>query len=296
MKINKDTLALIALSVFGATQLRASGTEVPNTVKYQTVGQLVPVTQCANAYTATIHCKHDNSDCVLTIKSSVFPTSVIPATTVAAYLAKAAAYEDAQSKCISAFSTSSNTGSRIENITLNHTHDAVDYSSESVGASGCSSCSASNATTSDNFLKVMVQRTQSLRDMTQPSSFGPGNFLGYDVTLTLFDYNGVSYVDAYSVEWDGTRRFSPSGNTFVDAIYASTKLFALYDASGNLTVTRSNAVRAVYVGKDGNSLNFELFQLDANRTGGRLISIAKPDGQVMVNFTYAVTSDDVTVA
>lgn len=274
MKMNKEILFLIALATFGVAPAKAVNTINPDTIVID------PVTQCANAYTASGTCVNGCD-----------PTQTVTLTGPARQ-SEAEAIAALNSACIDY----SFTGSKIDNITLNHFHDAIDYSSSTSGASGCSSCSAgAGGLPQDASVKVGIKRTQSLRDVTQPSSFGRGNFMGYDITLTLFDYNGVSYVDAFNVEWNGARRFSPSGSTFVDAIYYSTKSFALYDASGNLTTTRSNAVRAVHVDRDGNRMNFDLFPLDANRTGGRLVSVSKPDGQDVLNFTYAATIGDTTV-
>ncbi len=71
--------------------------------------------------------------------------------------------------------------STVDYITMNHIHDASDYTVGTASGSGCSACGAGGA--SDTITSVQVQRFHRFRDMTEQSSFSPGVFQNYDVNL-----------------------------------------------------------------------------------------------------------------
>lgn len=187
------------------------------------------------------------------------------------------------------------TTSSVDNYTYNHLHNATDYTTIGSFDTACSSCTANTIIPQLLPCQVLqVKRIQSLRESTQPSSLGIGNFLSYDISLTLFEVNGVTYVDCFNPEtWLAARRFSPSGTVFKDTIYNGIKSFTLFDANGNVTVSKSAAVRGVLVSPNSFKKHFELFDLDLNRKGGRLIKTTDAADVEILRFEYAVNAGDI---
>lgn len=255
---------------FGASPVFATGPVIPLAPP---VGS-APMKACANVQPSPLG--GDADGCKGADKSGD-PSSDVPPSTTAPKL-----------------HINSNTGSTIDNYTFNHLHTAADYVAPvSSNEGGCGSCGGGlNLSPGADFTQVAVQRIHSLREITRVSSFGPGVFLSYDISLTLFDVNGVTYVDAFNPSWKAARRYSPSGTRFVDAIYDSIKGLVLLDANGAVTVSRTNAVSAVYTARDGQQWIFELFDLDANRKGGRLVATKTAGGLQVLTFAYGTPAGD----
>ena len=72
--------------------------------------------------------------------------------------------QDAEQDCIS---QASQTGSKIDNFTYNHIHDAIDYSSGKSGVDGCAPCGSSNPIKSAQV--TLGLRYHRFRNMTEPS-------------------------------------------------------------------------------------------------------------------------------
>lgn len=262
-------MAAMAVSVFGAGSLAIAGTTInppPSAPVFD---------KCTNTYTASASCS--GTDC---------EGNTVTNTASGTGSGEGSAQSAANSACVSGLVTNR---SVIDTDTFNHMHSATDYlAPKGAAASSCSSCSASSTPdTGDTDPRAGVVRIHSSRETFRPSSFGIGVFQSYDVGLTLFDVSGVTYIDCFNPAWLAARRYSPSGSTFTDTIYASCKAFNLYDAAGNLTVVRSNAVRGTLMNKNGSSTDFELFPIDANTTGGRVTAFRAADGRALISLTYA---------
>ncbi len=203
--------------------------------------------------------------------------------------------EGSTGQCVS---DTSSGGSKIDLFTLNLRHFAYDYKSPSSAGSLASTCASCNGggkmdAPRQDFSQIGIKRTLSLRQTTAVSSFGPGHFSEHDVTLNLFEVNGLTYVDCTNPAWKDTRRYSPSGKIFKDAVYNSVKSVTLFDANGAQTVSRTAATKAVYVAKNGSQMHFDLFAIDGNTTGGRLVKSMTADGVVTKRYEYATEVGDV---
>ena len=276
--VARPILAALALSLFEAGALKADYTP-PAGLENITVTVSPPVKICANVYTAGVTCS--GKDCHgETITKTVTRTGNSPDMDTSGM----------EQECINALSS----GSVIDNFTFNYIHTATDYAApRSVDSTSCSSCSGGGISAGlDAEPRVGVVRVHQSRVFDQPSAFGIGVFSSYDINLTVFESGGVTYADCFNPAWLGTRRYSPSGTSFADAIYRTSRSLTLYDAAGHPTTSRASAVRAVLLGKSGASVAFDLFVVDANTTGGRVTSFKAPDGRALVSLTYAYAAAD----
>lgn len=273
------SIRLLAFASLGAGPVWAQNTTWPMPVP-------PPVnptfTQCLNTHTASITCVND-SDCNDVITKEFTGTGNTMGEAIQDWENKA--------KCPEGYSR---TGSVIDNFTFNHMHTATDYAPAVDTKAGCSSCGGGiREPEQQTFARLSLMRIHSPRDMTQVSSLGPGVFMGYDVTMTLFDVNGTPYIDINNPAWKGgARRYAPSGTVFLDRIYDSVKSVVLLDAAGLPTATRTAAVRAVYTSRNGETQEYELFELDGNRKGGRLLRTKSAAGLPVMTFTYGVAAND----
>lgn len=267
INMKKETLALLIAAAFCPTSWGEVEFINPDAVQCTD-----PMQQCYNTWSASVKCQECRDDGLYEgAGSSSVATD------------EGTALDAAKSDCINNLSK---TGSDIDNFTFNHLHYATDFSlaTQSSGCVPCGGGGKGEPTVRDSTLHI--RRIQSLRESTQPASFGPGCFLNYDFTLSIFSVNDVTYVDCFNPEWLGARRFSSSGNQFYDVIYHSAKGLTLFDESGSPTTNITRATRAVYYGKSGNSVTFELFDLGGGRKGGRMIETHAASGKKILSFAY----------
>jgi YD repeat-containing protein len=89
-------------------------------------------------------------------------------------------------------SFSSNHGSLIDELSYSHLHTAIDILNGQVTTSGCTTCGSTGGASylldAAGLLPLQLVRTHRFRDMTQHSSFGPGVYGSYDVSLRISRY------------------------------------------------------------------------------------------------------------
>lgn len=169
---------------------------------------------------------------------------------------------------------------------LNYHHYALDYwPGEPTG--GCSSCAAGPGLGGSQLSKLFIQRRHRYRDMTLPSSFGPGVFCNYDVSVQFQPqnvsyqnsqppYNMVTYT-GYRVEMfdpmEASTKFLSDGldgdtydGVYTDQLNRWVKDFRCYDANGNFVVDPNQAATAVLTNWPGYKYTFEMINLDPPAT------------------------------
>lgn len=263
----KNKLTSIALASLAISKFAIAGNEVAAFLPYINGDSVYVYDQCLNLYVAHPY------DCSLGDVSGV---NLI----------------DAPAPPFETNISSVAHGSIIDIHTMNHIHQAIDYVASALDASGCSACTGGATGGLVNDPRVAIVRIHSSRESFKPSSLGIGVFLSYDISLNLFESNGLTYVDCNNPNWTASRRLSPSGDAFVDNVYKSIKSLILYDAQNGVTTSRSVATRAVLHGKGGHSMEFDLFINDSATTTGRLARIIAPDGRTQVSLSYLKSVND----
>lgn len=267
--LNKKLLSLWAISLGSISPSFASHA-------IEDFGNGVTFDTCLNTYTASIPCTTDCGE-------AGTKTGTGGSVDTARGAANAA-------RCVASTVPSS----VIDVYTFNHVHTVSDYLAPGgTSTASCTSCTGDVAGPANIDPSVGLERIHRSRDTFQPSSLGIGVFLSYDISLTLFETNGLTYIDCFNSSWSAARRYAPSGQNFIDNIYNSCRAFVLYDAAGAPTTVRANAVRGTLVNKDGSSVDFELFAVDANQTSGRPTVFRALDGRPLVTIAYAYAATDI---
>jgi len=181
-------------------------------------------------------------------------------------------------------------GSIIDNVQLEHIHDALDYSVSAVQAA-CKTCS--NAPMAGSSLPMLsFSRYHRFRSMDMRASFGPGVFSNLDVQLRLHPGYAEFFDPARINEirlWDDN-----GTGEFVDKIRRSAKHLKLYDALGARVATYAQAKTAVLSELTGETYTFELFRLDSSQSAdyfGRVTRIADRNSNAIV-VSYVDTNTD----
>ncbi|OVE82728.1 hypothetical protein BVY04_00225, partial [bacterium M21] len=175
----------------------------------------------------------------------------------------------------------------IDNDTFNHMFFASDYSGGE-GVGGCQSCGASKA--ASNLLDVKVSRIHRYRDVTQRSSFGPGVFLGYDISLNLFMYKNQPCIDLFDPGLTAVRRLFLEGETFGDTANREVGNAEMLDANGIRTLEIAQAKQVRLPTLDGREYLFEVFSPGYSEYAGRLARITDRNGYATV-LSYQVAAD-----
>jgi RHS repeat-associated protein len=174
-------------------------------------------------------------------------------------------------------------GSLIENIGKNHHHTAWDYYVDPTpGKAGCSSCGghAPDASESTLLPTLGIKRTHNYRfQYAITSSFGPGVYSNYDVSLGLYVTDAAQntgYIRVYDVaEGLHDPQFNETStihnDNAIDGVYwneetnvSSAEDIRLTDINGNLTPNHALATQAVLRTHDGHKFYFEIINTTTN--------------------------------
>ena len=189
-------------------------------------------------------------------------------------------------------------GSLIDNLSMSHIHFGVDYKVE-LKTEGCAPCGAKSSRSSVPVVGFM--RYHRMRNVTEHSSFGPGIFSNWDVSLKLFTQveNGetVNYIDFFAPQKTFAYRLShnseldPNG-TFYDNTFASISDLKLFDQEDNQVSSIEDAHIAVLTTKSKITVIFEVFSLIDGTRAGRLISIVDLKGYSLdISYAYSVNAE-----
>jgi RHS repeat-associated protein len=178
-------------------------------------------------------------------------------------------------------------GSRINIHQMTHIHDAEDYRIDL--PEGCASCGGGAGASTGRLPTLMLQRLHRYHDIDFPSSFGPGVFLNYNISLTcrtvqdissvvLFDPRGQSPITLVDLNSNGV---------YTDDYHSLIAHLRFYDDQGSPAGGYSTAATAVATGHNGFSYAFEMIRDNNGRRFGRLTRIADRNGQgITISYRY----------
>jgi RHS repeat-associated protein len=199
---------------------------------------------------------------------------------------------DAIQDCISQAST---TGSRIDNFTYNHIHDAVDYKSAITGIDGCVSCGSSSPLKSAQ-VSIGLKRLHRFRNMTEPSSLGPGIFFSYDVSLSLFaDDEGNPLAEIFDPTHDYKWHifWKNKKKAYVDPKLDQLKRLELLDANMVKIENWKDAAYARMINLSNSTQLYEIFTIDESQRSGRLINFTNTQGySYSISYAYEVADTE----
>ena len=176
----------------------------------------------------------------------------------------------------------------IDNWTFNYIHSSADVKLESNGG-GCSSCGSDGPST--NIPRVHLNRIHRFRNTTEQSSFGPGIFSSWDITLKLFkDDKGRNRVDLSDPSDLNTRRLFPQNGKFFDTFARAVNGLTLFKDGGATTTDVNLAVRAELLTRDKRVFKFDIFDFEGAKAG-RLTEIVNRNGYAMT-VAYEVLVND----
>jgi len=170
---------------------------------------------------------------------------------------------------------------------FNHIHVASDYNGKTA-LPGCNTCGGDSAHT-DDLPGLFINRFHRFRDITEQSSFGPGVFSNFDMSLILTPDGVGSKIRLfdpqyyYTIEYqDGLFGDVKDGVFYehlrpYDQARISNKL-ELFDAANVLTSNLTLAKSAVITSQSGWKFSFEVITLDGGSLGGRLTSVKDRNG------------------
>ena len=180
----------------------------------------------------------------------------------------------------------------IDNKTYNFIHEAVDVAKGNQ-ASGCAPCGASSP--GNGIPQASFLRIHRFRNTTEQSSFGPGVFSSWDISLSLFkDGQGNDLVHLSDPNDLNTRRLFPQNGKFLDTFARASQGITLYKADGITGTTDVNlAHTAVLKTKTSREIKFEIFDYQGAKAG-RIISVTNRNGyKILVSYQYLVTNTTV---
>ena len=160
-------------------------------------------------------------------------------------------------------------GSVIDNWSFNHIHQAWDWKL-GTQASGCATCGGGKAS-SPQVMSFGLRRSHRFRDITEPSSFGPGVFQNFDITLSLMRNGGANRARVFHpgllgpLYLDDGLNFNNNGDTkdgvYVDSYRNIAQELRLKDVNGQLTTDIYQGTNAVLKSYDGKQFFFDVFTL-----------------------------------
>ena len=103
---------------------------------------------------------------------------------------------------------------------FNHIHSATDYNSL-VSLGGCNSCGGDDSK-QNHLPSLSLKRLHRFRDITEQSSFGPGIFSNYDITLTISADGAGNRIRLFDPEYFYTI-------VYQDGLYGDTKDGVFYE-------------------------------------------------------------------
>ena len=186
-------------------------------------------------------------------------------------------------------------GSVIDLTSFNHIHYANDYliGSPSVGCSPCGA-GASNAAGLES---VHLQRVHRFRDMTEHSSFSPGVFQKYDISLRFAYKESIKERQIFLFDPNTMARYAfldtNNDGVYTDPTHNSHKNITLYtglDGTGATVSDFTQAQSAVLTTHKGHTWSFSLHNLAASAPAPWLDQdLGKPNYQGYVQW-YDATS------
>lgn len=185
-----------------------------------------------------------------------------------------------QPPCDTNLATISQGKSFVDDIQLDHFHEATDFATAI--PEGCTSCGGAAPTFGD-MPRLELRRVHRYRHFDRQGSFGPGVFSNYDVRLQIA--MGGTWAELFDpFNYQAIRatfkRDAPGAFTgkFTEDETALLRQILLKDATGDPTDTVRNGGRAEVHYWDGRSDVFETF-LESDRSNG--VTITRPFGRLV---------------
>ncbi|MFO0755760.1 MAG: RHS repeat-associated core domain-containing protein [Byssovorax sp.] len=176
-------------------------------------------------------------------------------------------------------------GSKLLTVSMSWIGDGIDYASKLDPAS-CPSCAG--ALPSVGALPSLeIRRFHDYRHLTYPSSFGPGVFSGYDLSLwfSITDaQTGAGSAILYDPRDLAVRPLHDDASTGVykDKNFSSVEGLRLYDAASHPVVDQAAATTAVLSSRDGRTYTFEMILTNGGARYARLLRETDRNGNAIV--------------
>ena len=195
--------------------------------------------------------------------------------------------------CKAAIAKSVSNGTSItDNMSYNHIHDATDYAPASLQGQGCSPCGGANDTLSGG-ISLGLMRFHRFRNMTEMSSFGPGIFSNFDVSVSLFDAGGEPALELFDPSGLYKKRFywNASKKYFTDSL-DSIDYALLLDDQGVQTDDWTQAKSVKVINLDQSYHSYDLFDVDDSQKFGRYTGLTDSLGySLSVTYQHAADSE-----
>ena len=184
--------------------------------------------------------------------------------------------------------------SLVDNLTYNFIHDATDFTTES-SFTACKTCGDGKAPTSE-LPQLGLYRSHQFRNMSQTGSFGPGTFMHWDRTMSLYQVGETPQIDYFEPFNTSLKRyFFEADGKFVESVGLSTDRLEIFDQN-NLRLTDPQEIfeKASY-GIIYSNLNeqfkFEFFTVDSFLKRARIVSYTNRYGY-SINISYQDSAND----
>jgi RHS repeat-associated protein len=149
---------------------------------------------------------------------------------------------------------------------------------------------------------LSIQRFHDDRRLTYPSSFGPGEFMSYDVSLRLSRTNAQTGAGSIILNDPRDIAIRPlyddaSTGLYLDKNFSCVEGLRLYDGAGAPVIDQALAVTAVLSGRNGWAHTFEIIRVSPNPLSaerfGRLLSESDRNGNtVTIAYEFAANASD----
>ncbi len=191
-------------------------------------------------------------------------------------------------------------GSKLITVSMNWIGEGIDYFS----SSGAKSCMPSPSLEPEEgaLPSLELRRYHNYRALIYRSSFGPGVFSGYDITLWLSRTNpatGAGSIALFDPRDTAVRPLYDDASTgvYLDKNFSSIEGLRLFDAAASPVVSQAAAVTAVVTARNGWTYGFEIIRLAANPASAerfaRLVSETDRSGNaVTVTYQFAANASD----
>ncbi|HYE08174.1 MAG TPA: hypothetical protein VEL07_21860, partial [Planctomycetota bacterium] len=189
----------------------------------------------------------------------------------------------------------------VDNHQMTYTHHAWDYAVDA--PEGCTSCGSAETGGIGSLPRLMLQRIHRYRDLDRPSSFGPGVYLGYDITLDCASRGSTNTIASLfdPRERSATQLTDPNADgVYEDAKHQAVKWLRFYNATGVQVAHHKLATTAQVRTHEGSTYHFALIRVSSDSAAtervGRLTSIADRNGHaITVAYAFAVNATDVAL-
>ncbi len=178
---------------------------------------------------------------------------------------------------------------------FNHIHFAFDYNSLTA-LSGCAPCGADSSSKQNHLPSLVLGRYHRFRDITEQSSFGPGIFSNYDMTLTISPEGAGNRIRFFDPQYYYTIVYQDGlfGDTKDGVLFENLRTYdqaritnkaEMFDATNVLTSDLTLVKSVVITSHSGRKFIFEVITMAGGALAGRLTQIKDRNGYSVV-LTY----------